>query len=412
MKKTIYLQSKKYLLILFLLSKSIAFSQSLVSIDSIKKAMEMENIEKSFLEMPTYFRSKIVSKSKTPYIFPKKENIQLPQEFKYEDEHYNVLSYIDSSYTQGLLVIQNDTIVYESYWRGQEVDTKHISWSMAKSFTSALIGIAIKEGYIKSIDESVDSFAPELKGSGYEGVLLEDVLEMSSGIGFDETYSNPKSDISKWWDGFMNGESQDEFASTLKNEMPPGTYNRYVSINTHVLGMVLVRATGKSITDYMQEKLWDPMGAEFDAYWLTDATGMEMVLGGLNASLRDYAKLGQLYLHNGRFRDVQLVPSKWIEDSVNPGKEHLMPNSKNSSSPEFGYGYQWWIPYGNAGEIMAIGVFNQYIYINPTTKTVIVKNSANRNYYDTTNPYCSSTVHLELFRKIASENLSPVSNKR
>ncbi|MEM9832567.1 MAG: serine hydrolase [Bacteroidota bacterium] len=411
MKNTITVRIKKYLLIILIFSGNTAFSQALVAVDSIKKGMEMENIEETFLDMTAYFRSKRLTKSDTPFIFPRKGNIQLPQGFEYEEDHYDVFNYIDSSYTQGLLVIQNDTIVYENYWRGQNVDTKHISWSVSKSFTSALIGIAIEEGYIKSVDESVDSYAAELKGSGFEGVSIKDVLEMSSGIGFDETYSDPVSDISRWWNGFMNGESQNEFVATLKNELVPGTFNRYVSMNTHVLGMILVKATGKSITEYMQEKLWDPLGAEFDAYWLTDANGMEMVLGGLNATLRDYAKLGQLYLHNGRFRNRQVVPAEWIKESVNPTEEHLLPNSKNSSSPEFGYGYQWWIPDGRAGEITAIGVFNQYIYINPTTKTVIVKNSANQNYYDSTNPYRSTTAHLELFRKIARQCVDPVVSK-
>ncbi|MGD1892517.1 MAG: serine hydrolase domain-containing protein [Cyclobacteriaceae bacterium] len=281
--------NKKYLLIILILFGNTVFSQSLVAVDSIEKAMKMENIEETYLKMTAYFRSKLLTKSENPFVFPHKENIQLPIEFEYEEKHYDTFKYIDSSYTQGLLVIQSDTIVYENYWRGQKVDSKHISWSVAKSFTSALIGIAIEEGYIKSVNERVDFYAPELKGSGFEGVKIKDVLEMSSGIGFDETYSDPASDISRWWNGFMNGESQDEFASTLKNEVVPGTFNRYVSINTHVLGMVLVKATGKSVTEYMQEKLWEPLGAEFDAYWLTDANGMEMVLGGLNASLRDYA---------------------------------------------------------------------------------------------------------------------------
>lgn len=401
---------KKSILIVFILlfSGTITFSQPLVPIDSIKKAMEVENIEESFLKMTSYFRSKKLTKSEIPFVFPRKENTQLPNGFEHEKHHYEVVNFIDSSYTQGLLIIQDDTIIYENYWKGQKEDSKHISWSMAKSFLSALFGIAIEEGYIKSVDETVDSYLPRLKGSGFDGVKIKDVLEMSSGIRFDETYGDPDSDISRWWNGFMQGESQDEFASTLKNEVTPGTYNRYISLNTHVLGMILVKATGRSITDYMQDKLWDPIGAEFDAYWLSDAYGMEMALGGLNVSLRDFAKLGQLYLHNGRFRNKQIVPAEWIDESTNPHEEYLQPNSKNSSSIPFGYGYQWWIPNGEENEIMAIGVFNQYIYINPTTKTVIVKNSANRNYYDSTNPYRSSTVHLELFRKIANQNRNSV----
>mgnify|MGYP001942352269 CR=1 FL=1 len=363
--------------------------------------MEMDNIEKTYLNMSDYFRSKELKKSTQPFNFPQIENIKLPSTFKFQDQSFSTLDYLDSSYTQGFLVIQDDNIVYENYWRGQKRDSKHISWSVAKSFTSALIGIAMEEGDIKRLDRTVDSFAPILKGSGYEGVNLEDVLEMSSGIGFDETYSDPESDISRWWGGFIRGESQDEFAATLQRELEPGTFNRYISINTHVLGMVLVSATGKSVTDYMQEKLWQPLGMEYDAYWLADGNGMEMVLGGLNATLRDYAKLGQLYLHKGKFKGKQIVPEDWIEKSVNPKKEHLLPGSKNSGSPEFGYGYQWWIPDGDEGEMMAIGVFNQYIYINPNTQTVIVKNSANKNYYDSTNPHSASIVHLELFREIA-----------
>ncbi len=366
--------------------------------------MEVQNIAHTYLNMEDYFRTKTLTKSSQPYEFPKKENIQLPESFSYGDKTFDSRDYLDSSYVQGFLVIQNDTLVYEDYWRGQSVDSKHISWSVSKSFTSALIGIALKEGHIKSLNETVDSYAPILKGSGYDGIKIEDVLEMSSGVGFDETYSDPESDISRWWAGFTQGDSQDEFAASLQRELEPGTFNRYISINTHVLGMVLVAATGKSVTEYMQEKLWEPLGMEDDAYWLIDKKGMEMVLGGLNATARDYAKLGQLYLHKGKFGGEQLVPADWIEKSVNPNKEHLLPGSENSSSPAFGYGYQWWIPDGDEGEMMAIGVYNQYIYINPTTQTVIVKNSANQNYNDSSNPHGSSIVHLDLFREIAKMN--------
>ena len=129
---------------------------------------------------------------------------------------------------------------------GQEEDIQHISWSVAKSFISALFGIAMDEGYIESIDQTVDEYLPELKGSGYEGVKIKDVLQMSSGIKFDETYSDPQSDIQQYWQGFVFGKSQDEFASSLINEKTPGTYNKYVSIDTHVLGMIIAKATGKT----------------------------------------------------------------------------------------------------------------------------------------------------------------------
>src|SRR5690554_6988255 len=112
----------------------------------------------------------------------------------------------------------------------------------------------MEEGHIQSVEQTVDEYLPKLKVSGYAGVKIKDVLQMSTGVGFDETYSDPNSDINRYWDGFGNGESQDEFAASLKNEIEPGTYNHYVSINTHVLGMIIVKATGKSLTEYLQDR--------------------------------------------------------------------------------------------------------------------------------------------------------------
>lgn len=362
------------------------------------------DIEYSFIHMDEYLPIKVVEKANQPFIFPSIENRNLPQEFVYNGATYNTMQYVDSSYTQGLLIIQNDTIKYENYWRGQEEDTRHISWSVAKSFISALFGIAMEEGFIESINQTVDEYLPELKGSGYEGVKIKDVLQMSSGIYFDETYSNPQSDIQQYWQGFVFGESQDEFAASLNNEKLPGTYNNYVSIDTHVLGMIIVKATGKSLAAYLEEKIWKPIGAEFDAYWIVDAKGMEMALGGLNATLRDFAKLGRLYLNKGNWEGKQIVPKDWVETSTFSIEEHLQPESENSSSPGIGYGYQWWVLDGDEGEFLAWGVFNQYIYVNQSTNTVIVKNSANKDFYEVDNPYASTLTHVELFRKLAHMN--------
>ncbi len=366
--------------------------------------MPLDEIEYSFIHMDEYLPTKTVHKADQPFIFPRKENIELPEEFMHNDNSYNIQHFIDSSDTQGFLVIQNDTIIYENYWKGQQEDIQHISWSMAKSYISALFGIAIEEGHIKSINQTVDEYLPKLKGSGYEGVKIKDVLQMSSGIAFDETYSDPQSDIQQYWQGFVFGESQDEFTSKMVNATTPGTYNKYVSMDTHVLGMIIVKATGRTLTDYLEEKLWKPLGTEFDAYWLVDAHGMEMALGGLNATLRDYAKIGRLYLNKGNWNGKQIVPAAWCEASVSATEEHLLPESENSSDPGMGYGYQWWIADGNEGEFLAMGVFNQHIYINPTTNTIIVKNSANKNFYEEDNPYASTMTHLELYRRIAHIN--------
>ena len=267
---------------------------------------------------------------------------------------------------------------------------------MAKSFISALIGIAVNEGHIKSIEQSVDAYATSLGGSGYEGVSIKNVLQMSSGVAFNEDYGDFYSDINRWGRDFSLGNSQDAFAATLKNDIEPGTVNHYVSINTHVLGMVLTQATGRSITDYMQEKLYNPMGMEHDGLWIIDGQGMEMALGGLNLTLRDFAKLGSLYLHDGTFNGQQIVPASWVADSRTMDQPHLLPGN------DFGYGYQWWMVGGDSGEFMAMGVYGQYIYINPETNTVIVKNSANPFYNDTSYIPSSDFAHLALFRALSA----------
>jgi hypothetical protein len=328
------------------------------------------------------------------HVYPKASTLSLPNSFQFEGQEYNTKKFLKDSWTTGLLVIQNDSIVFEDYYLGNTESTRNISWSMAKSFISAIMGIAIEDGYINSIEEHVEVYVPELIGSSYEGVRIKDVLQMSTGVKFNEDYGDFNSDINRWGRGFALGGSQDEFAGSLEREVEPGTVNHYVSINTHVLGMILKKATGKTITDYMQEKLYNPLGMEYNGYWLLDGENMEMVLGGLNLTLRDYAKAGSLFLHNGFFNGEQIVPKNWVKESVTPDGPHVQPGES------FGYGYQWWIPKSDQGEYMAMGIYGQYIYVNPTTKTVIVQLSANPKYNDDYIP-SNDFAHLELFRSIA-----------
>lgn len=367
----------------------------------VAKALDQNNIAYTFLNMDEFFPHKEVKASANPHIFPRGKSIPLPMEFSIPERVFNTEAYLDSTGTQGLMILQNDSLVFENYHNGQEEGTRHISWSVAKSFISAMFGIAIEEGHIKSIEQKVEEYLPELKGSGYEGVRIKDVLQMSTGVEFNEDYADPNSDINRWFQAFALGDSQDEFAATLVNERPPGTQNHYVSINTHVLGMILVKATGKSLTEYLEEKIWKKIGMEHNAFWVSDNKDMEMALGGLNATLRDYAKLGQLFLHEGNWKGEQIVPKAWVKASLTPDAPHLMPNNSEGAEPNFGYGYQWWIPNGTEGEFMAIGVFHQLIYINPTTKTVIVKTSANPNFLDGSSIYSDEMISVELFRKIA-----------
>jgi CubicO group peptidase (beta-lactamase class C family) len=328
--------------------------------------------------------------------YPRARKISLPDSFEFKNTRFGVTRFIEDSWTTALLVIQNDSIVFEEYYRGANESTRSISWSMAKSFISALVGIAVDEGLIKDIMQNVEDYVPELKGSAYEGVRIKDVLQMSTGVRFNEDYGDFNSDINRWGRGFALGNSQDAFAATLEREVEPGTVNHYVSINTHVLGMILTQATGKTITDYMQEKFYEPIGMEQGGYWLIDNKNMEMALGGLNLTLRDFAKIGSLYLHDGFWNGKQIVPSKWVQSSLTPDAPHIQPGET------FGYGYQWWIPNSDVGEFMAIGVYNQYIYINPSTNTIVVKLSANPRFNEKDYVPSGNYSSLELFRAITN----------
>ena len=203
---------------------------------------------------------------------------------------------------------------------------------------------------------------------------------MSSGVGFNEDYGDPNSDINRMGRAMAMGSSLLEFSATLTREREPGTLQHYVSIDTQVLGTILVRATGQSLAALTTEKLWRPLGMESDAYWLIDGSGMEMAFGGLNASLRDFARFGRLYLNGGHWNGRQIVPRAWVDASVTPDAPHLMPGPKPNTNNEMGYGYQWWLPAESHGDFMALGVYGQTIYVDPRLRLIIVKNSANRNF--------------------------------
>jgi CubicO group peptidase (beta-lactamase class C family) len=165
----------------------------------------------------------------------------------------------------------------------------------------------------------------------------------------------------------------------LTREVPPGTFNRYNSMDAQVLGMILRRTTGKTQADYLEEKLWSPLGMESDAYWITDDQGVEFAAGGLIATLRDFAKLGRLYANGGRWNDVQIVPADWVHASITPDAPHLVPGKRASSDSAWGYGFQWWVP-DDSGAFSAVGIYNQFVYINPAMHLVIAKTSANHSY--------------------------------
>jgi len=329
---------------------------------------------------------------------------QLPTSFMYRGAEVLTSEFITRTDSGALLVLKDGKVTFEQYWQTGGRDQTWLSMSVAKSFISALIGIAVDQCLIGDITQPVTDYVPELAGSAYDNVRIKDILQMSSGASWNEDYGDPESDINRFGRVFALGGSMNEFAATLVPDLPPGTYNRYNSTDTQVLGMLLTKVTGRSVNDYMIEMLWHPMGAENVGYWLTDAEGMEMAFGGLNITARDYAKLGEMYRMGGALNGQQIVPADWVQASITPDAPHLMPGDNPNSDWPIGYGQQWWIPEGDVGEFMAIGVYNQFIYVAPESNTVIVKLSANSAYGTPDDPDASSEFEsLELFRAIAAQ---------
>ena len=386
--------------ILVLAAVGAYYSTEIKRLHALLTLYEEESIAENFRSMDKMIDSKPVWHGGDTWEFERGQ-ASLPETFTFDGEKVNVREFLEYTQTTGLAVLHNDQLVFEEYYLGNTESTPNLSMSVAKSFVSALVGIAIEEGHIENLMDPVTKYVPALKDSGYDGVPLKHVLQMSSGIRFNEEYGDFDSDINRMGRMMAFNLPIDEFVASLENEREPGTYNQYVSMDTQVLGMVLREATGKDFTSYFEEKLWKPVGMEADAYWLVDSTQMELVFFGLNCVLRDYARLGQLYLHNGRRGDQQIVPASWVTDSVTPDAPHLQPGDNPLSQFKEGYGYQWWLPAEPDGDYLAIGVYNQFIYVHPKHNIVVAKNSANSHYIE--DDYISEAQSIEFFRAIVDK---------
>ncbi len=293
----------------------------------------------------------------------------------------NLIGFIKFSNTSAFLVLKDGEIIFEQYFHGDSAESRHMSFSVAKSFVSALVGVALAEGKIDSIDDPIQKYLPELDSSTFDGVTIKHILQMASGLKFNEDYTDPNSDINKMVSAVQTM-SYLQYINTLEREHQPGTYNHYASVNPQLLGILLIRVTGKSLTDYSAEKLWKPLGMEKSGYWRLDGQGLELAMGGLAATARDYARLGLLYLNKGRVGDRQVIPESWVNDSVIPNEPHLMPGKNPKSSSTFGYQYQWWMPPKYDGDFLARGIWGQNIYVHPRNRVVIIKLSADPKNFD------------------------------
>ena len=386
--------------VLFLtLLVSIFIFPKALRVHKVKTLYDKDKIVYNFLNMDKIFPTREIKASKNPK--PLKRNIKtLPETFFFEGEEKNLQEYLDYFWSDGMIVLHKNEMVYENYWLGNNENKRHISWSVAKSFISALVGIAYEEGLIDSLDDPVTKYLDDFKETGYDGVTIKDILQMSSGVLFNEAYADYDSDINRFGRAVATGTSMRDFSKTLTREREPGTYMHYVSINTQVLGFLLQEVTNKSISQYLYNKIWNPLGMEDSAYFILDDVKDEFALGGLNATLRDYAKFGLLYLQNGRWNDNQIISKQWIEDSHSTDGIHLVPGERETSSNPWGYGYQWWVPGFPDTDYTASGVYNQYIYIDPLSEIVIAKTSSNYKY--TSELQMSKDMHMAMFRAIAN----------
>jgi len=388
------------ILVGLLLVASLFYQNELIQLWRVAHLFDEDRIVHNFQHMDESFQITPIEGGGEIVEF-ERGNYTLPESFSYLEKTFDTEAYLAETMTTGLLILHNDRIILDRYDHGHTAAGTHIAWSVSKSFLSALFGIAVAEGDVRDIMQPVTDYVPELQGSGYDGVPIKHVLQMSSGVGFNEDYGDPDSDINRMGQALAMGTSLLEFAGTLERVREPGTLQHYVSIDTQVLGTVLVRATGRSLSAYTSEKLWKPLGMESHAYWMIDGTGMGMAFGGLNASLLDFARFGRLYLHAGNWNGKQIVPASWVKASTTPDAPHLMPGPKPGSDNTMGYGYQWWLPADWIGDFMALGVYNQMIYIDPNSELVIARHAANRDFQR--NGFEPTRESLALWRAIADD---------
>ena len=387
-----------FVTVVVLLILGVVYRKKLQRLNRVNHLFDKENIVENFQDADILFDVSGLEASPKPVSLPKHLHYKFPENFE-SDWHQNATQeFLEETETEGLLIIHNDTIIYESYHKGLEPDETHISWSMSKSFISTLVGIAVDRGQLKVSDKVVD-ILPEFKGTGYDGVSVENLLEMSSGVKFVEDYADFFSDINRFGRTFAMGSSFKDFALSLDTAREPGTFNHYVSIDTQVLGLILSKVTGLSLTTLLKEWIWDPLGMEYPAQWIVDDTGFEMALGGLNATLRDFAKLGYLYLNDGVLEGKQIVSKEWVRKATTPHAPHLMPDQTELSSSLYGYGYQWWIPRYPKNDFFASGIYNQYVYVNRDKNLVIAKLSA--DYKFKTGHHVIKAGHIGFFQAIA-----------
>jgi len=345
---------KNLLMFLTMMLLAIAFSACKVVRFGVYNFADINDYKK--------FPSRLIESDSTTYKFAKSATEKAPKALTVKGVSKPFEEYLEDNNTVAFLVIKNDSILYERYWGKYHEASIVPSFSMAKSVTSILIGCAIDDKLIQSVNEPVTNYIPELQKQGFDNVTIEHLLQMTSGLDYNEGYTNPFGDVAT----FYYGTNLRKAIAKMKLKSAPGERFEYLSGNTQLLGLVLERALkDKTISEYLEERLWKPLEMEFDASWSLDRkkNGLEKTFCCLNARARDFAKIGRLYLNNGKWNGVQIVSEEWVKEST----------KTDTSNGSVGYyQYQWWLP-SKSGDYMAQGILGQYIYVNPEKNLVIVR---------------------------------------
>jgi CubicO group peptidase (beta-lactamase class C family) len=329
----------------------------------------------TFRHIDRLFPTRVVSRGASAYPLPVSDHTLTNVHFTSQGRKYDLFDYLSLNRVSGLLVIKDGKIVLEDYELGNTEKTRWVSMSMVKSISSTLVGAATQDGYIASLDDPIAKYLPQLKDSAYEGASIRNVLQMASGVKWDETYVDPKSDRRHMLNLQLEQKPGTilQFMASLPRAGAPGTIWNYSTGETHVIGALIHAAVKRPVAEYLSEKIWSKFGMESDAtWWLESPGGLEVGGSGLSATLRDYGRFGEFVLHGGKAGDTQVVPKNWFSEAG---------TSKQVGGKLVDYGYMWWT-FGptsdpvHQGAFRAQGIFGQSIYINPRERVVIVTWSA------------------------------------
>ena len=327
-----------------------------------------EQQETGYRTIEKIFKTATIKRGKTVHPLPAAAR-QIEPTFTYDGKTWTIDAYMKAYRVSGLLVLKDGKIVLEKYGLGRKPTDRWTSFSVAKSVTSTLVGAAIQDGKIKSLNDPVTRYIPELKGSAYEGVTVRQMLMMSSGVKWNEDYTDPKSDVAQAG-GSVTEPGVNPMVSYLRKlprANPPGSKFNYNTGETDLVGVLVSKATGEPLAQYASEKIWKPYGMEQDAIWMTDPGGQERGGCCISMTLRDYARMGLFIAGGGVANGKRIVPPGWVAEATRREID-------NGTPAPGGYGYFWWIRPNDSYE--AVGIFGQSVTTFPAEHLIIVQNAA------------------------------------